>query len=245
VAPLAGWGTYNLAWTIQDYQTWGALPNQMLLGVPYYGYRWPAVSGDPAAATTADGIALIFDQAQAEAETHGVLWDAESSTPWYRYQAPGWFQGWFDDALSLSAKYELVLAEDLAGVGIWALGYDGARPELWTALENAFGGSGTAVENPPAVPSELWIANVGSNPFRQRAHFRYALTSRAHVSISVHDVTGRRLRRLFEGLSPSGSSQLISWDGRDAQGLEVSPGVYLVRLESQGLVATSKAVRVR
>jgi spore germination protein YaaH len=243
VSPLAGWGAHNVTWTVQDYQTWGALPGQMLLGVPYYGYRWPAVSGAPGAATTADGDARIYDQARTDADLHGALWDVPSSTPWYRYQNPNWLQGWFDDEASLAAKYDLVLAEDLAGVGIWALGYDGARPELWSALQDAFG-AGTGAGVPPPAGTPLWIANAGPNPFRDAARFRFGLASPAAARVLVVDAAGRRVRELFDGLAPA-SARLVTWDGRDTAGLDAAPGIYFVRLQSGGRVAVSKAVKIR
>ena len=36
------------------------------------------------------------------------------------------------------AKYDLVNAYGLRGAGIWALGYDGTRPELWNAIQAKF-----------------------------------------------------------------------------------------------------------
>ena len=39
---------------------------------------------------------------------------------------------------ALGAKYDLVNRYDLRGAGIWALGYDGTRPELYQALKDKF-----------------------------------------------------------------------------------------------------------
>ena len=57
-----------MPWTVQDYLTWGALPHQLLLGVPYYGYQWSTVSGSPGAATTSSGVARTYAQAKVQAE---------------------------------------------------------------------------------------------------------------------------------------------------------------------------------
>ena len=138
VAPLAGWGRYNVGWTIQDYLRWGAPRDKMLLGVPWYGYRWPAESNAAGARTTSRGTPLTFAAAAAEAITHGAVWDAPSETPWLRYHDPSWFQIWYENAESHAAKYARVLQEDLAGVGIWALGYDGGLRSPWLALRTAF-----------------------------------------------------------------------------------------------------------
>jgi hypothetical protein len=47
-------------------------------------------------------------------------------------------QLYVDDARTLGKKYDLVNVYGLRGAGIWALGYDGTRPELWAALQAKF-----------------------------------------------------------------------------------------------------------
>ena len=43
-------------------------------------------------------------------------------------------QLWYDDAHTLSEKYDFILNKGLGGIGIWGLGSDNDRPELWNAL---------------------------------------------------------------------------------------------------------------
>ena len=45
---------------------------------------------------------------------------------------------WYDDSLSLSLKYQFAKEQQLAGVGMWALGYDEGHDELWGAIESQF-----------------------------------------------------------------------------------------------------------
>ena len=66
-------------------------------------------------------------------------------------------QGWYDDSLSLSLKYDFAINNNLLGVGIWALGYDGTNPELWDLLSAKFGASA-----PPTRPTRLIIKNIGN-----------------------------------------------------------------------------------
>ncbi len=237
VAPLGGWGTYNVGWTIADYITWGAPRAKILLGVPYYGYRWPSVSGVAGAATSGTGTALQYAAAVQQAEALGRLWDAASSTPWFREQTPAWQQGWYEDEQSLGAKYARVLNEDLAGVGIWALGYDGTRPELWGALANAFRPT-TSV--PPHGPSARLRSEP--NPFREGISFRLGAVI-ADGRLSIHDVSGRVVREFAAG-SAAEDGQL-RWDGRDSEGRPVAPGVYVVRFANGGEIRTGRIVRVR
>jgi hypothetical protein len=45
---------------------------------------------------------------------------------------------YWDDVVSLGAKYALINADNLRGVGIWTLNYGGGTPELWSALNTYF-----------------------------------------------------------------------------------------------------------
>lgn len=166
VAPLTGWGTYNITWTVNDYlsATQGQR-NKIVLGLPYYGIKWPTSSATRGAATTGSGSSLQYAGAENEAQSKGKLWDAESQTPWYRYQSGStWYQAWYDDSLSLSLKYQLALSENLQGVGMWALGYDGTRRELWGALRDLLGSS-----TPPPGVGDFRVENIGGGVVRIRS----------------------------------------------------------------------------
>ena len=159
VSPLTGWGTYNISWTIQDYLTkTGGMADKLILGVPYYSIQWPTTSGSKGASTRSTGRSMVYSSAEPQAQSYGKKWDDESQTPWYCYNSGGWYQCWYDDSLSLGKKYDLALTKGLLGVGIWALGYDGTRPELWGALADKFG----AAMSPLAV-THLSIQNVGQD----------------------------------------------------------------------------------
>jgi spore germination protein YaaH len=248
VAPLTGWSTFNVGWTIANYLYWGAPPAKMLLGVPYYGYCWPATSAHPGASTIGGASALSYAQAWPEAEYHGRLWDVESQTPWYRHYAAGWYQTWFDDAESLGLKYDLVAASDLGGIGIWALGYDGSRQELWDALDAAFGSLAVGIDpgtepgdtsrpaGPAAPPEEsLCLSRAWPNPFNPQVRFELLLNKPTWIRVNAYDLRGRLVDRIVEQGFREGE-HVLSWA---PQGLPA--GVYLLRAASS---ETSHVLRV-
>ena len=68
-------------------------------------------------------------------------WDEDAQAPWFAYyneEVGVYRQCHYENVRSLRAKYDLVKAQGLGGIGIWALGYDGDRPELWSLLEEEF-----------------------------------------------------------------------------------------------------------
>lgn len=134
----AFWNPYDVTRSINSYLGKGVPPEKLCLGIPYYGYDWAAADSTPSAATTGTGKAVLFSNAVLNAATHGRRWDLHSSTPYYLYQLDSvWHQCWYDDAESLRKKYELAEMKRLAGVGIWALGYDGNRKDLWELLQES------------------------------------------------------------------------------------------------------------
>jgi hypothetical protein len=84
----------------------------------------------------------------------------------------------------------------------------------------------TAVPDAPVVPRPL---SVRPNPSRGIVEIAFVLPADNKVTVDVLDLAGRRVRRLFDGHARSGSNTL-KWDGRDAIGVAVRPGLYFIRM---------------
>jgi len=160
VAPLSGnrWGFPNVGWTVDDYLG-KTLSNsaKLMLGVPFYGFDWPTVDDSFESSTLDRARTILFSEAPSNAAQYGRLWDEESQTPWFKYQENGqWHQGWYDDSLGLSKKFDLVNETNLKGISIWALGFDGQRQELQGAISDAFGST-----SPPLKPTNFRVLSAG------------------------------------------------------------------------------------
>ena len=160
-SPLSGPG-YTLTWTVLDYlNKTNFQAGKLILGIPYYGFEWPSSSNAVGAATTGTGDPKFYSEIEGLAQSYGKIWHSTSQTPWYNYDNNGWNQGWYDDSLSLALKYDFALFNDLKGIGIWALGYDDGRPELWELLHSKFGDTA-----PPIKPSNLLVKNIGQGAIK-------------------------------------------------------------------------------
>jgi hypothetical protein len=82
------------------------------------------------------------------------------------------------------------------------------------------------------------------NPFVSATTIRFALERGGNADLSLFDVSGRLVRRLAQGWMEAGAHALV-WDGTDAQGRAVSPGVYLYRLSADGFAGARHMVMVR
>lgn len=151
VSPIGGKGVhaeYDIETMVQDYLAY-IPPNKLLLGVPYYGYNW-VVEEDAEYAKRISGTDEIgYSQSQTyEYIMETILtvkpelkWDELAKTPYFTYTSPetgSLREVYFDNVESLSFKYNLVLENNLAGIGIWALGYDGGYNDLWNLIERFF-----------------------------------------------------------------------------------------------------------
>ncbi|GEM_PF-2238684 len=92
---------------------------------------------------------------------------------------------------------------------------------------------------PPPGRIDAW-----PNPFSTTTSLRVRTDRPEPVSIDIHDIRGRRVRRLIARNDGAGLSW-ADWDGRDEQGKTVAAGVYLCRFRIGDGVATRKIVRIR
>jgi hypothetical protein len=61
----------------------------------------------------------------------------------------------------------------------------------------------------------------------------FSTSNPGNISISVYDITGRRVKSLFKGRTEKGE-RLIRWDGTNEQGGKLSHGIYFVRMDVPG-----------
>lgn len=130
-APLGGSAVSDVA-ALQDYVA-VAPARKLILGVPFYGYNYPADAGTNLADTDGPPVALTFNQIAAAG--HKVRWDPDTDTPWTAYKVRGhWYETWFDDPVSIALKTALASVFKLAGVGVWYLGAGSDEPAMREAL---------------------------------------------------------------------------------------------------------------
>jgi spore germination protein YaaH len=149
-SPLDG-VKYGLPETVDAYLARTSVDN-VILGLPYYGYEWSTETKYLHSATRPIGptygypnskpIGSAIDFATAK----GRRWDAQQLVAWtrWRYQACAtcpftWRQLYYDDTQSLGLKYDMIIERDLAGVGLFKIGNDAGHPELNDLLTQRFG----------------------------------------------------------------------------------------------------------
>ena len=101
----------------------------------------------------------------------------------------------------------------------------------------------------------LICASAGSeSPITPRSHsfqsdlpvtpVNYELAQYGPVELTVHDVSGRLVRRLESGPRQRGFHS-VRWDGADGRGRAAPAGVYFVRYSAGGTSSTGRLTLVR
>lgn len=104
-------------------------------------------------------------------------------------------------------------------------------------------GTLTGVETPGTMfTTKLGIAQP--NPARPETEIFWVLGGSGEASLTIHDVTGRRVRALAGGMLAAGPHS-ARWDGRDDNGREVASGVYLYRLVTRDHDDSRRLILVR
>ena len=119
--------------------------------------------------------------------------------------------------------------------------------ELRAVLDSGEEIVATDIHPSVVVPGTLvfGIRYVMPNPATARTTIGYTLPNGwRSARLSVHDVTGR----LVQQLDPATGAQgfvAVDWDGRASSGEQAASGVYFVRLEVDGAMATQRMVLLR
>lgn len=100
----------------------------------------------------------------------------------------------------------------------------------------------TGDDGPPATAASLLPPYP--NPFNPVVTIPVVLDSERRISVSVYDVSGKRIAVVASGYYPAGTNE-FAWRGEDSHGRSMQSGIYLIRLESGGTVSSVKAVLLR
>lgn len=164
VAPLQSgkiWWTWNLERSIEEYITQGVDVSRFLVAFPYYGAIWETDGLEvPSNAKKFIGH-KSYQYIMNAFENDRVSIDSVSKSAFFAYPVGGTSetrQCWFDNVESLRTKYNYVRSKKLAGIGIWALGFDNGRDELWQLLQEEFASGKGAPEDTTAQASDSTAA---------------------------------------------------------------------------------------
>ena len=94
------------------------------------------------------------------------------------------------------------------------------------------------------VPSVALFQNF-PNPFRTRTEIRFSLEHSQSVSLSVYDITGRRVATLVHSRFYKAGEHVLYFEGNDEAGVPLASGTYYYRLATENWSSTRGMVLLR
>lgn len=115
------------------------IPNEkLILGIPFYGYDWETVgeTHKSTAKSKTGAVASYKRMKEFIANNHvSVQWDEIARSPWILYKNGNEIhQIYFENERSIEEKLSYVVSQNLGGIAIWALGYEGEDADLWNTM---------------------------------------------------------------------------------------------------------------
>jgi hypothetical protein len=103
----------------------------------------------------------------------------------------------------------------------------------------------TAIAATRTVPIQTTLYPNYPNPFYANGNFNnetsftFTVARPTHVTLSVYNMLGQEVIRLVDAEKPTGSYKLL-WNGKNAIGQKLPSGVYLCKLNAEGIVRMTK-----
>lgn len=151
----------------------------------------------------------------------------------------------YDGGTISPGKYPVLTYAPNAVVTIEKLGYALAVGANGERLPVAMSAAGVDVDDTPALPDEVTLAQPYPNPFHRVQHraldIPFALSHPQRVEIEVYDLLGRPVIKLLDEQLAAGTHR-VKWDGTDAHAEAPAAGMYLLKLKTDQTHATRMIV---
>ncbi len=218
---------YTESRSIVYYLHAGVPSNRLLLGVPYYGRKWQTQSNAvPSATVSYSGVVLVknFYNTYSNPKL-----DLTSRSQYVAYNSSGnWYQVWVDADSAMGYKYQVVKQTGIAGIGIWALGYDDGRQEMWEEIRKFF------TNCKFHVMDTLWDLGGPERNYWNNENYGFVVDADSLIFDYVDMESGYDYLKIYDGDSPEGTL-LASLSGSFTnQVFASSTGKFYLKVETDG-----------
>jgi hypothetical protein len=149
IAPLVNTdGGLGLRDSLELYAARDVPFDRIIVGLPAYGMTWatrgPELHARRAPPSVSErGATTLFRVVGPRAGATDVIYDEDpvegsARIVWFQPDRGSWFQTYYDTPATLRAKYLLAHEQQLAGVGMWTLGYDLGDPGYAALADEVF-----------------------------------------------------------------------------------------------------------
>ena len=94
------------------------------------------------------------------------------------------------------------------------------------------------------IPQKVLLAKAFPNPFNPVTTIQYELSSREHIVIEIYNMTGSKIKTIFDQVQLSGIHS-VAWDGKNTLGQDVAAGVYLYSIKAGPSIISKKIILLK
>jgi len=120
---------------------------------------------------------------------------------------------------------------------------------IYTQGDGKFGSSVFASvslegRSPLLLPESYDLSQNYPNPFNPETTIKYQLPEAGKVVLKIYNTLGQEIKTLVNEEKQAGYHE-VRWDGKDDNGVKVSSGVYIYRLQAGQFVSSKKMIFMR
>ena len=97
---------------------------------------------------------------------------------------------------------------------------------------------------PSSKPETFALYQNYPNPFNPETTISFDLPEASNVILKIYNVLGQEIKMLVNEYKTAGKN-IVKWDGTNNNGIKVNSGVYIYRLNAEGVSFTRKMVLVK
>ena len=101
-----------------------------------------------------------------------------------------------------------------------------------------------AADEQVGLPLEFALKQNYPNPFNPSTQIQYALPNEANVTISIYDITGRKVKTLVNEMQSAGY-RTVMWNATNQVGRPVSAGMYIYTIQAGDFIQNRKMILMK
>ncbi|MFH1853489.1 MAG: T9SS type A sorting domain-containing protein, partial [Candidatus Neomarinimicrobiota bacterium] len=101
-----------------------------------------------------------------------------------------------------------------------------------------------AIDREPVILSQFHLQQNYPNPFNPMTTISYSISVSSRVRLVIYDMLGRHVNTLVDDFQSSGTQDIL-WNATDANGIKVSSGIYIYRLETESFTESRKMILLK
>ncbi|MDZ4122249.1 MAG: T9SS type A sorting domain-containing protein, partial [Candidatus Cloacimonadaceae bacterium] len=170
----------------------------------------------------------------------------QASSYWVQISQNGFFNNLVVESTDVTTNFWTPPALEKNSSYFWRVASTSpAGSSLFSNARRFSTGDGTDIPNDEAELAINKLRENYPNPFNPQTTIRLSVAdTHTPLKVSVYNLKGQLIRKLFDGFPPSNSINLI-WDSCDDKGNQVGSGIYLYHMEAGTYSKTRKMLLVK